>query len=135
MEKIAMKCTREQYESIKELVGELDNKSTFDFNQYKYLKNYADGNCTMFTSEVIYQPRKIYETFDRAIFLKACGIKVKKDKRKKMFKKTIKLLKSFDELNFDINTINSEYGYDIDQDGNKFLDGTFEITITGNKHK
>ena len=59
----------------------------------------------------------------------------KKDKRKKMFKKTIKLLKSFDDLNFDINTIDTQYGYDIDQDGNKFLDGTFEIIITGNKTK
>jgi hypothetical protein len=124
MEKIAMKCTRAEYEGIRDFIGDLDFISTDDFYKYNYLINnhIITNNCYIGHSK---PERKVYETFDKAIFLKACGIKVKKDKRKKMFKKTIKLLKSFDELNFDIQSIDTEYG----------TDGFFKITIIGNKTK
>jgi hypothetical protein len=59
----------------------------------------------------------------------------KKDKRKKMFKKTIKLLKSFDDLNFDINVIDTQYGYCRNAEGEYKRDGSFTMTITGNKTK
>ncbi|CAH56649.1 hypothetical protein PHG11b_22 [Flavobacterium phage 11b] len=62
-------------------------------------------------------------------------IKYKKDKRTKMLKKTIKLLKSFNELNFDINYIGTEYGYELNEEGEHERDGSFTITITGNKTK
>jgi hypothetical protein len=125
MEKIAMKCTEAQYESIREFVGELRYKSDCDFDKINYLINdFADTGVNTFVS-VPSTDRLFYETFNKDVFLKACGIKIKKDKRKKMFKKTIKLLKSFDELNFDIQSIDTQYG----------TDGFFEITITGNKTK
>ena len=122
MEKIAMKCTRAEYESIKKFIGKLENQSEGDFVNFNYLCNFENSKPHMFNPCI---SRKVYHEFNKNIFLKACDIKVKKDKRKKMFKKTIKLLKSFDELNFDIKAIDNEYG----------TDGFFKITITGNKTK
>tara|TARA_R110000772_G_scaffold238779_1_gene350790 strand:- start:93 stop:494 length:402 start_codon:yes stop_codon:yes gene_type:complete len=133
MEKIAMKCTRAEYESIKDIIGKIKNPSHEDFTKYNYLLNYSDGGVQMYDNSMGH--REVYETFDKAIFLKACGIKVNKDKRKKMFKKTIKLLKSFDELNFDINTVDIEYGYFTNAEGEHERDGGFTITIKGNKTK
>jgi hypothetical protein len=123
MKNIAMKCSKKEYESIKDVIGKIKCPSPEDFTEYNYLLNYSDGTVQMYNNSMGH--RKVYETFDKDVFLKACGIKVKKDKRKKMFKKTIKLLKSFDNLNFDIQSIDTQYG----------TDGTFEITITGNKTK
>jgi phosphopentomutase len=132
MEKIAMKCTRAEYESIKEFVGELVEKSDKDFHEYNYLHTWKDNTVFMYIKN---GSCRVYETFDKDVFLKACGIKVKKDKRKKMFKKTIKLLKSFNELNFNINAIDTEYGYCRDAEGEHERDGSCTITIKVNKTK
>jgi hypothetical protein len=76
VERIAMKCTRAEYESIKCFVGKLTGTNKKDFIAYTYLLNdYEDNSCCM--DEVIHsdmKSRKIYETFDKNIFLKACGI-------------------------------------------------------------
>lgn len=69
-ESIAMRCTRENYESIKEFVGELKQQDELDFNEYNYLLNDEYG-CFAFIS---HEGRKVYETFDKDIFLEACGI-------------------------------------------------------------
>ena len=208
MEKIAMKCTRAEYESIKEFVGELTNPSKDDFKSYNYLTNCSSKKTVyMISKGFVDHDKKIYETFDKDVFLKASGIvpkiavgiikqailidvikstekrkedsfwslnmgisketikslrttvsnveinlldveealgkdtivaintRVKKGKRKKMFKKTIKLLKSFDELNFDINIIDTQYGYGRNAEGEHERDGSFTITIKGNKTK
>jgi hypothetical protein len=132
MEKIAMKCTRAEYESIKEFVGELVETSDKDFHEYNYLHTFRDNTVFMYIKT---KSCKSYETFNKDVFLKACGIKVKKDKRKKMFKKTIKLLKYLDDLNFDINMIDTQYGYCRDAEGEYERDGSFTITIKGNKTK
>jgi hypothetical protein len=132
MENIAMKCTRAEYESIKEFVGELTETDHKDFNQYNYLHTWKDNTVFMYIKT---GSCRVYETFDKDIFLKAFGIKVKKDKRKKMFKKTIKLLKSFDDLNFDINTVDIEYGYFRNAEGEHERDGSCTITIKENKTK
>jgi len=79
MKLIAMRCTREQYESIKEFIGELNQKDKRDFNEYPYLLNDDDG-CFCFNE---YASRKVYETFDKDIFLEACGI----NKHKFLFEK------------------------------------------------
>ena len=122
MEKIAMKCTRAEYESIKEFVGELVETSDKDFHEYNYLYTFRQNAVFMYIKN---GSCKSYEIFNKDVFLKACGIKVKKDKRQKMFKKTIELLKSFHDLNFNIRSVDTEYG----------TDGFFKITITGNKTK
>ncbi len=133
MGNIAMKCSKKEYKSIKDIVGKLKNPSREDFTEYNYLLNYSDGRVQMYDNSMGH--RKVYETFDKDIFLKAFGIKVKKDKREKMFKKTIKQLKSFHELNFDINTVDIEYGYFCNAEGEHERDGSCTITITGNKTK
>jgi hypothetical protein len=70
MELIAMRCTREQYESIAKHVGPLTEVGAGDFKIYHYLCNYENGTVKMNNSCRI----KKYETFDKDIFLKACGI-------------------------------------------------------------
>jgi hypothetical protein len=132
MEKIAMKCTRAEYESIKEFVGELVETSDKDFHEYNYLHTFRDNTVFMYIKT---KSCKSYEKFDKYIFLKAFGIKIKKDKREKMFKKTIKQLKSFHELNFDINTVDIEYGYFRNAEGEHERDGSCTITIKVNKTK
>ena len=79
MKLIAMRCTREQYESIKEFIGELKQKDKRDFNEYPYLLNDDDG-CFCFNK---YASRKVYENFDKDIFLEACEI----NKHKFLFEK------------------------------------------------
>ena len=56
--------------------------------------------------------------------------KVNKEKKSKMFKTAINLLK-----NLNIEAMDIDYGYDIDYDGNKYGDGSFTITITGKDEK
>ena len=79
MEKIAMKCTREQYESIKEFIGDLKDTSIGDFVKYNYLVNNYCSRVHSFG--MLQEPadfRLKYETFDKDIFLKACGIETPK---------------------------------------------------------
>jgi hypothetical protein len=161
MEKIAMKCTRAEYESIKEFVGELENISKADFVTYNYLTICSRFKTLyMVSKDIVDLDKKIYETFDKDVFLNACGIKiskvkinlldaeealgkdtmvaintrVKKDKKKSMLQKAIKQLKDLDKLGFDIQVIDEHYGYTINS-GEYKRDGSFTITITGNKTK
>ena len=75
VEEISMKCTRKQYESIMHLVGELTASSLNDFVWWEYLTNHPDGTVFMYkkTTDCI-----SYDTFDKDIFLKACGIETPK---------------------------------------------------------
>ena len=73
--------------------------------------------------------------YEKWFFEEVKSVKVKKDKREKMFKKTIKQLKSFHELNFDINTVDIEYGYFRNAEGEHERDGSCTITIKVNKTK
>jgi len=70
MRKIAMRCTQEQFESIKDRIKYKDIAS---FEEYPYLTNhntsYKKGTVTNTT--VLIQS-KVYETFDAEIFLRAC---------------------------------------------------------------
>jgi len=70
MRKIAMRCTQEQFESIKDRIKYKDIAS---FKEYPYLTNhntsYEKGTVTNTT--VLIQS-EVYETFDAEIFLKAC---------------------------------------------------------------
>ena len=75
MEKIAMKCTREEYYTIKDLIGNLTNPSEDDFVTYNYLCNYQDSGPQMFHPS---KSRKVYHDFNKDIFLKACGIETPK---------------------------------------------------------
>jgi hypothetical protein len=98
-----------------------------------YLTNALGGDKLFFTC--VTDDRKVYETFDKDVFLKACGIKVKKDKRTTMFKNALKIIKALDNDNCNITYIGTESGYAINAQGDTELDGSFTITITGNKSK
>jgi len=70
MRKIAMRCTQEQFESIKDRIKceiyNLDN-----FKEFPYLINCHYGSVTnLHTSSN--KNREVYETFDSETFLKAC---------------------------------------------------------------
>jgi hypothetical protein len=118
MEAISMKCTRDQYESMRQelLLGKI-KESNFLFDFYGqpnvYLTN-DFGNELIFSCTLF--DRKVYETFDKDVFLKACGIQVNKDEKTSMLETVINLIEDLD-----IKVINTEYG-----------DGTFKMTIKGN---
>jgi hypothetical protein len=76
VERIAMKCNREEYESIKNIIGDLDSPNEDDFIFYNYLCNDVGNSFQMYSPKFF--RRKVYETFDKDIFLKACGIETPK---------------------------------------------------------
>ena len=141
MEKIAMKCTSIQFDNIeKDLInGGFIIYGITDFERCDYLCTNAWGNkekiSNFKTPDISNFGRKIYETFDKDIFLKSCGIKVKKDKKTTMFKKAIKLIKALDNEHCNITYIGTDSGYALNAQGDNELDGSFTITITGNKTK
>jgi hypothetical protein len=79
MEAIAMKMTQEEFDSIKML---LDIKQLDSFSSCPYLVNNFQGIFKTITNVSIYSKkdfnRKVYEYFDKDIFLKACDIEVDK---------------------------------------------------------
>ena len=74
LKEIKMKCTREEYDSIKHLVGELAVSDKKDFEDYNYLvTDLQDNNVYMF-----YGDEEAYEKFDKNIFLNAYGTETPK---------------------------------------------------------
>jgi len=70
MRRIAMRCTQEQFKSIKDrLKCEIYNLS--DFKESLYLINDYFGSVTNL-SNTGNKNREVYETFDAEIFLRAC---------------------------------------------------------------
>jgi len=80
---IAMRCTQEQFDSIKDRI-ELSIKSVTDFKEYPYLINFGDKKYISNIDKSNYwdnfwkQNPKIFETFNADIFLEACGVEVEK---------------------------------------------------------
>jgi len=76
-----MRCTQEQFESIKDRITFPTRDFRFDLSFYPYLTNYYSGNIDflgtiapgMFREKV-----EIHETFNADIFLEACGVEVEK---------------------------------------------------------
>ena len=73
---LAMKCTQEQWDSIKDRVPEeMIIKNPEKFIKLGYLTNDYDGEGKIsFTNGNQYIGREIHETFSAKIFLDACGI-------------------------------------------------------------
>lgn len=76
---IAMRCTQEQYETVKDEIVKRGGKikSIRNWNSFPYLTNNINGVSFEFGNtyddwRLIYH-RTVYETFDRNIFLEACG--------------------------------------------------------------
>ena len=150
MENIAMKCTRKEYYSMREQllnanIKESDFLFSFADNENVYLTNSFGGNELLFSC--VTYGRTVYETFDKDIFLKACGIEIPKteileefnkrlgDKRIAMFKKAQSVVRGLGAEHCNITYIGTDSGYAINAEGGTELDGSFTITITGNKTK
>jgi len=70
MRKIAMRCTQEQFDSIKDRIKYKDIAS---FGEYPYLTNHNSSYKTgTITNTNVSFLSEVYETFDAEIFLKAC---------------------------------------------------------------
>jgi len=74
---IAMRCTQEQFDSIKDRINLPINDSMFDLKQYPYLtNNFFYDNCQglgTLPKSFIKKETEIHETFNADIFLEACG--------------------------------------------------------------
>jgi hypothetical protein len=79
---IAMRCTQEQFDSIKDRINLPINDSMFDLKQYPYLaNNFFYDNCQglgTLPKSFIKKETEIHETFNADIFLEACGEEVEK---------------------------------------------------------
>jgi len=71
MRKIAMRCTQEQFESIKDEI-KLKIRNLDNFKKYPYLINDSFDGVTNLATTTGNKNREVYETFDAEIFLKAC---------------------------------------------------------------
>ena len=76
---VAMRCNQEQYETLKDEIVKRGGKikSIRNWNSFPYLTNNINGVSFEFGNtyddwRLIYH-RTVYETFDRNIFLEACG--------------------------------------------------------------
>jgi len=76
MRKIAMRCTQEQFESIKDRIKCEINDTQFNLKLFPYLtNNYCAGNSIglgTHDESFIGIDTDVYETFDSEIFLRAC---------------------------------------------------------------
>jgi len=78
-EPIAMKCTKDQFESIKPILNEFGcviEEISNNFIKYPYLVNNNFEKNNHITNHLSYKSnnRKYKETFNAETFLKACGI-------------------------------------------------------------
>lgn len=79
MRKIAMRCTQEQFDDIKEkLKGIKITDTFFNLKKYQYLTNYYNFEPGIGSVDTGYaHKRENYEQWDKNIFLEACGIETK----------------------------------------------------------
>jgi len=74
--KIAMRCTQEQFESIKDRINYLNISC---WKKYPYLMtNWMEEDLVSNSNKDDFWDREIYETFNADIFLEACGVEVEK---------------------------------------------------------
>lgn len=73
----AMRCTQEQFESIREEIekngGRIVSISDFEWTIFPYLTNSFNDTLLEFGSTVVTEGRTVYETFDKKILFKCCG--------------------------------------------------------------
>lgn len=77
---IAMRCTQEQFEDIREELKEIQSTdSMFSLLDFPYLTNYYNYvfNIGSIRNNMIQNKVEIYEQWDKNIFLEACGIETK----------------------------------------------------------
>jgi len=75
MRPIAMKCSQEEFDSIKDRLSNITD--VYDFERYPYLTNDYLGEFQIRNTRTLYDV-EIHETFDANIFLQACDTEVEK---------------------------------------------------------
>jgi len=79
MRPIAMKCTQEEFDSIKDRI---ETSNIESFVKYPYICNFYYNKKELVTNTGIpcklNESHEVYETFDANIFLEACGIEIEK---------------------------------------------------------
>lgn len=71
MRRIAMRCTQEQFESIKDRIN-MPIECIGSFNDYPFLTNcYRNGHAVSNTKDLTWEAQYL-QTFDAEIFLRAC---------------------------------------------------------------
>jgi len=77
---IAMKCTQEQFESIKPKLEKngirISNMSSFEKDPFLVNNAFSDELCVCNFSSKNRNDRELFETWNEQIFLESCGIKV-----------------------------------------------------------
>jgi len=79
MRPIAMRCTQEQFDSIKDRVNLPIVCMSDYFERYPYITNFYD--CVFKVTNTKHpnaEQREIHETFNGDIFLEACGVEIEK---------------------------------------------------------
>lgn len=100
---IAMRCTQEQFDSIKDRIEDKLFGITELFKKEFYLVIFEDGSITNGDVSLVYD-KEIYETFNADIFLEACGVEVKK-----VWKSSEMQFRTIDGEWFDVPNKNLEY--------------------------
>lgn len=79
MRAISMKCTQEQFESIKPKLEGLRDHSDGNFKEYPYLTSPKDENhgVSNHKKSTMDKTREVFETWNEKVFLEACGIETK----------------------------------------------------------
>jgi len=75
MRPIAMKCTQEEFDSIKDKLSNITD--IYNFERYPYLTNDYLGEFQIRNTRILHDV-EIHETFDANIFLEACDVEVEK---------------------------------------------------------
>jgi len=75
MRPIAMKCTQEEFDGIKDKLSNV--REMDDFKEYPYLVNNYLGDFQIRNTRILYDV-ETYETFNANIFLQACDIEIEK---------------------------------------------------------
>lgn len=110
---ISMKCTQEQFESIKPKLKGINIESAYDFDSFPYLINYyadEENNIGNVHFNAIGSEHIIHETWNEEIFLKACGIEV--DSLEQQLQKAqleVKRLQSLIEEENKVNILYADY--------------------------
>jgi len=100
---IAMRCTQEQFDSIKDRVTlPIENIGSFEVFEYLVIRDYYVTNIT---KEAIYENRETHETFNGELFLDCCGRESNKCEYKLWYAN--KLNKKVSELDeYDLHCVN-----------------------------
>lgn len=116
MKAISMKCTQEQFKSIKPKLIGLEDFSNNDFENFPYLTSPLNKNhwVNNHNKSTMVKTREVFETWDEKVFLEACGIETKPSIKevKEYFKNAKEVECLGDKKKYNIENFNCFYYHD-----------------------